>query len=1115
MTQDNNNNVNNNEPPPPFISSARFTKLILVGVLAGFGLFLQVTAWTLEVLVEEKQEWLEQQEQRRDNQQPMLTKDDLEDALTITADNTNNKNQDASISFRSAASEQYKPITLSTAPEELHQHRRTAAVGQEAASQSNAFYQQAAVTWLSTWDPTVMESYGNEYSSLLSSSSSFVTNDSLNSNTDDDNDDDKKENNNQFTTSSSDSSSSSSPSSASTNSRRRAVVNATLAWHALERAAQLGHPTAQFHVANAYASGIFLGQVQDTWYYQEKGDSSSNKDGDNAKKDRHNNVAESSMTSQQQQQQAWLYWHMAAVGGNVEAALAMASRLEERQRHSNSIRMAGNDANNDDNSPPSSTSASATTIPARCNELLPYYQEAALGIIDALEVDPQSRGKVTPATDKHILYQIHLHGGTPSKLDYHNKADESPEALQFYHLRATSSRTDPRVAASAAYTLGNYYHHGVRGAAQNLTLAAEYYERAAQLNHWEAAGEAGTFYLWGIGVKQDAYQAHKLFRLGMPIGMAGCQRRFQQKLAKSRNADGDDDDDDDDQLSMCDTNSLNGMGLLKLVGLPHVMKANPVEADELFVMARDQGSADAAYNHAMMKLGYAQHWKPLHTLDDEQGQNKVVDEKFPPTGVNLHSPTLGEYQSVLTDLTMAAGKGHMQARLRLGLLFAKGVKVQTTSGSSSSSSSTTTTTTTMTTAINKDCMKAVKQFKWIAENACPFKTKRLRKAYKQYIAGDTQASLLNYLTAAETGSTVGLVNAAFLLEQGECLSTSVPTKKSSRQMPSSVSSSSSPSTAAATVTSLSTSLSSVDCAKASARLWKAAASKGHGEASLRVGDFYYFQRFRELEQSKAGVSGVVGPFGWARYLLYPEESLPILYEKVVEGLQWLRQEYIMTNAGDTTSATVSSSSSSNSAKGARKNDQQHHQSQDQVCQADGDSTLQECSASQLLEDEGKTTSSSSSRVSREEELEHFLESDLEMAAHYYRMAAETTDNARAHFNLGFLYEWGLGLKQDFPLAKRHYDLAASGSSTEAELPVAIALWAMSIHERCLKFYRSWHAYSMDLLYSETILQVIPEDKMNVVLSHILTWESLALLALTAFLVYLVRVAQERQLEQLR
>ena len=46
-----------------------------------------------------------------------------------------------------------------------------------------------------------------------------------------------------------------------------------------------------------------------------------------------------------------------------------------------------------------------------------------------------------------------------------------------------------------------------------------------------------------------------------------------------------------------------------------------------------------------------------------------------------------------------------------------------------------------------------------------------------------------------------------------------------------------------------------------------------------------------------------------------------------------------------------------------------------------------------------------------------------------------------------MHEWGLGLTQDFPLAKRHYDLAGKDN---ANMAPAIALFAMNIHQQAVK-----------------------------------------------------------------
>ncbi|KAE9408748.1 HCP-like protein [Gymnopus androsaceus JB14] len=62
----------------------------------------------------------------------------------------------------------------------------------------------------------------------------------------------------------------------------------------------------------------------------------------------------------------------------------------------------------------------------------------------------------------------------------------------------------------------------------------------------------------------------------------------------------------------------------------------------------------------------------------------------------------------------------------------------------------------------------------------------------------------------------------------------------------------------------------------------------------------------------------------------------------------------------------------------------------------------------------------------------------EKAAKYYQSAADTQMSALALWNLGWMYENGVGVPQDFHLAKRHYDLAAQTNS-EAYLPVFLSL----------------------------------------------------------------------------
>ena len=244
---------------------------------------------------------------------------------------------------------------------------------------------------------------------------------------------------------------------------------------ALEQSADYGHPLAQFYLANAHASGI--------WPFEGTSSSSSSTN------TQLEVLEEWLPPNHPQVLKSFLLWHMAAMAGNIEAAMALAHRMDTKDEPDAKKTTTG-----PDNSP-------------QCVRSLPYWEAAAHGIMDQLESSPHSRAKAIPHMDKHVLAQVHMHGGTSSQLDWNNKPDESKEAIQFYHLKATTTpwyykeqKDKPTtIDVTAAATLGHFYHHGIRGVAQNLTLALEYYEIAANNNHWEAAGQAGTFYLWGMG----------------------------------------------------------------------------------------------------------------------------------------------------------------------------------------------------------------------------------------------------------------------------------------------------------------------------------------------------------------------------------------------------------------------------------------------------------------------------------------------------------------------------------------------------------------------------------------------------------------------------------------
>lgn len=69
-----------------------------------------------------------------------------------------------------------------------------------------------------------------------------------------------------------------------------------------------------------------------------------------------------------------------------------------------------------------------------------------------------------------------------------------------------------------------------------------------------------------------------------------------------------------------------------------------------------------------------------------------------------------------------------------------------------------------------------------------------------------------------------------------------------------------------------------------------------------------------------------------------------------------------------------------------------------------------------------------------------VEIDHARAAAYYRFAADS-HNSQACFNMGFMHQYGIGIPQDFPLAKRYYDLALSYNPS-AYIPVYLALGSL-------------------------------------------------------------------------
>lgn len=764
---------------------------------------------------------------------------------------------------------------------------------------------------------------------------------------------------------------------------------------ALQQAARLGHAQAQYYVANAVASGIL------PFHYSDE---------------QQNITVPVDMISHRNDEntiQAFLYWQMAAIDGHVPSQVSLAYRLSDEP----------------------------------CDTALPYYQEASHSIMDMLEQSPNSRAMVQPPMDSHELVEI-FSKGAASQLSWSNQPDEPADALRYYHMRAQDADV------GAAHTLAQLHHYGLRGVQQNLTLALQYYEMAAALNHVESAGQAGKFYFWGMGIpnweERNFVKAQSLFQIGAPYGLDGCRLRFRNaQLQKQRKLQVESDGDD-----QCDPPSVNGLGLLQLFGMPLLLKRDVEKAQQYFELARDMGNADASYNLAMMRLGWKTHFQTLDSL--EEGESSAEDTTAAAVPgflkefrAHQHHPSKADYLVALQDLVTAANKGHLQAKHRLATIYAHGVQARDGS-----------------TIIAKDCHKALKHFTWIVNNANPYLSHHTRRAYKQYIAGDWQAALRNYLAAAEMGHEISQVNAAFLLEQGVCLS-----------------------------------LSPHNCAAASLRLWKAAVQT-NSEAALRVGDMYYYGRLRDEPAMSAP-----GPFGWLPYVLYPERVLVPMVKPMVQQLS------------------------------GGKVSEEEAAAEEEVAKEDEESMKETCEET----GEDGTCLATAKPTGSNKEDEEIVESDLEMAARYYRLAADVHKSARANFNLGFLYEWGLGVKQDFPLAKRHYDLAKTAPSGEADLPVKIALFAMNLHERLVKFLVAYEEWSETNGSAETAQgEQIPttqdpsnaaghpvppgpqlkdggasKTKTDVIIKHLMSWESLAIVILTVVLWKMLQDARRTQQQNRR
>jgi TPR repeat protein len=284
-------------------------------------------------------------------------------------------------------------------------------------------------------------------------------------------------------------------------------------------------------------------------------------------------------------------------------------------------------------------------------------------------------------------------------------------------------------------------------------------------------------------------------------------------------------------------------------------------------------------------------------------------------------------------------------------------------------------------------------------------------------------------------------------------------------------------------------LSHLQCMKASVRLWRAAAKSGHVEAYLKVGDFYYYGRLREDVDFDGKNSAVkqrdiefsVSPLPWARYILYPEDLIPKLRKAAINAIRFLLED--------------------------------RNKEESRTCEAEEGSCINQDSNIQ--------------DTFSKEQKDHF-----KIAAKYYRTAATESRSARANFNLGFMHEWGLGLAQDFPLAKRYYDLASEAAQNTGDGALAnqIALFCMNIHEYVVKLKTSFDEglrdqreqrlnsltddssspLSASLQSSTRVTSSHPSTRFGIIIYHILTWESTLILLFTVILTALIQKRNARR-----
>ena len=272
-------------------------------------------------------------------------------------------------------------------------------------------------------------------------------------------------------------------------------------------------------------------------------------------------------------------------------------------------------------------------------------------------------------------------------------------------------------------------------------------------------------HVWGVGMtpeERDLGKAYFYFTQATPGGIQECSDRLRKKKKANTK-------DSEEPKAICDRHSINGLGIINLMGIEGLVERNTGQALRWFELAKDMGDPEGMYNYAMLRLGWMvseleditsnslSRPKPTATFKLHSSKTKEISspaelsymalrrDQQKPNIEKYTGPSVSDYNVAVQELTNAASKGHLQAKHKLGILYATGAKAPQQVGGR------------LTKALSQSCTHAVKYFKSVADNGHTI-SRRNRAAWKQYNAGDYESALRNYLAAAETGNEVGQVS---------------------------------------------------------------------------------------------------------------------------------------------------------------------------------------------------------------------------------------------------------------------------------------------------------------------------------------------------------------------